>query len=102
LKQFFIKTNLGIISNHLLKLQNLETIEDIRLTENDYQFLDVFKKINLLSKLKLDYVSENYSTLTGQDFNNIENEVKSLINASSNKNIEISVIIVDVNRVPRY
>ena len=77
-------------------------IEDIRITENDYQFLDVFKKINLISKLKLDYVSENYSSLTGVDYKNIEIEVKSKINTSSNKNIEISVIIVDVNRVPRY
>jgi Leucine-rich repeat (LRR) protein len=102
LKQLFIKTNLGNISNQLLKLQKLETIEDIRITENDYQFLDVFKTINLLSKLKLDYVSENYSTLTGQDFNNIENEVKSIINASSNKNIDVSVSVVDINRVPRY
>jgi Leucine-rich repeat (LRR) protein len=102
LKQFFIKTNLGVISNHLLKLQNLETIEDIRLTENDYQFLNVFKKINHISKLRLDYVSENYSSLTGEDFKNIEFEVKSKINATSNKNIEISVTIVDINRVPRY
>lgn len=102
LKQLFIKTNLGIISNHLLKLQNLETIEDIRITENDFQFLEVFKKINLLSKLNLDYVSENYSSLTGEDFKNIENEVKSIINASSNKNIDVSVSVVDINRVPRY
>jgi Leucine-rich repeat (LRR) protein len=102
LKQLFIKAYLGKISNQLLKLQKLETIENIRISKNDYQFLNVFKNINLISKLNLEYVSENYSTLTGQDFNNIENEVKSIINTSSNKNIEISVSVVDINQVPRY
>ena len=102
LKQLFIKTYLGKISNQLIKLQRLETIENIRISKNDYQFLDVFKNINLISKLKIDYVSDNYAALTGQDFNAIENEVKSLINASSNKNIEISVSVVDINRVPSY
>ena len=102
LKQLFIKTYLGKISNQLIKLQRLETIENIRISKNDYQFLDIFKNINLISKLKIDYVSDNYSALTGQDFNAIENEVKSLINASSNKNIEISVSVVDINRVPSY
>jgi Leucine-rich repeat (LRR) protein len=102
LKQLFIKTNLRIISKHLLKLQKLETIEGIRITDNDYQFLDVFKKINLISKLKLDYVSDNYSSLKGVDFKNIEVEVKSKINTASNKSIEILVNVVDINISPRY
>jgi hypothetical protein len=102
LKNLFIKTNLSKIYNQLLKLQKLETIGNIRLTQKDYQYLDVFKNINQITKLNLDFVSENYSSLTGHDFNNIENEVISRINFSSNKKIEISVTVVDINTVPRY
>jgi hypothetical protein len=52
--------------------------------------------------LKLDYVSDNYSSLKGVDFKNIEVEVKSKINTASNKSIEILVNVVDINISPRY